>query len=313
MGSLLPSAALDKDLNSQLSFVAKHAVGPVEGVFGPASVTWRVSREAAIFLGAGRALLLQLAHPFVSAAIAEHSTALADPIGRFHRTFSLVFSLVFGNLEQAFSAAHRFHERHASINGVLADDAGRFAKGSAYSALDDAARLWVYATLTETALLAYELVQPPLPASECERYYQESKLLAALYGLPPDALPPDWAAFTAYCQAMHNSDSLAVTPAARAMADHFLKRVSGLPVPSWVRALTAHLLPPRLQSEFHLAECDAERAIRIIRGLYRFLPDRLRYVGPYHEAMARLAGKPKPDLLIRWSNRFWLGQPVMPK
>src|SRR3712207_7704222 len=41
-----------------------------------------------LFLGAGRALLLQLAHPWVAAGISQHSTTLADPIGRFHRTFT---------------------------------------------------------------------------------------------------------------------------------------------------------------------------------------------------------------------------------
>ena len=60
------------DLSSALDIVRAEAAGPVEGIFGPASVTWRIDREAVLFLGAGRALLLQLAHPWVAAAIAEH-------------------------------------------------------------------------------------------------------------------------------------------------------------------------------------------------------------------------------------------------
>ena len=40
------------------------------GLFGPHSALWRVNREAALFLGSGRALLLQLAHPWVGTAIA---------------------------------------------------------------------------------------------------------------------------------------------------------------------------------------------------------------------------------------------------
>ena len=63
----------DDDLECQLRMVRAAAAGPVAGVFGPHSLTWRIDREAVIFLGAGRALLLQLAHPWVSAAIAEHS------------------------------------------------------------------------------------------------------------------------------------------------------------------------------------------------------------------------------------------------
>jgi uncharacterized protein (DUF2236 family) len=101
-----------EDLEEQLATVRALAPRGAEGVFGPASVTWQIDREAAIFLGAGRALLLQLAHPWVAAAIFEHSRTFTDPIGRFHRTFEVVFSLVFGALDQAFAAARRLHRRH---------------------------------------------------------------------------------------------------------------------------------------------------------------------------------------------------------
>jgi uncharacterized protein (DUF2236 family) len=72
-------------------------------------VTWRIDREAAIFLGAGRALLLQLAHPWIAAAIDPHSRTFADPIGRFHRTFGVVFTMVFGDLDESLSAARQLH------------------------------------------------------------------------------------------------------------------------------------------------------------------------------------------------------------
>ena len=67
-----------------------------------------------------RALLLQLAHPWVAAAIAQHSRALADPIGRFHRTFNITFTLVFGTLDEALRAA-----RHLRRQGMM-HDAGLF-------------------------------------------------------------------------------------------------------------------------------------------------------------------------------------------
>jgi uncharacterized protein (DUF2236 family) len=104
------------------------------GVFGPRSLTWQIDRESAIFLGAGRALLLQLAHPWVAAAIQKHSNVLADPIGRFHRTFSTVFAMVFGTLEQSISAARRLHCRHATVMGQLPWTAGPFPAGSTYCA-----------------------------------------------------------------------------------------------------------------------------------------------------------------------------------
>jgi hypothetical protein len=48
----------DEDLECQLRMLRAAAAGPVAGVFGPHSLTWRTDREAVIFLGAGRALLL---------------------------------------------------------------------------------------------------------------------------------------------------------------------------------------------------------------------------------------------------------------
>src|SRR4051794_33260301 len=106
-------------LEQSLELVRSHGAGSDAGVFGPHSQIWSIDREAAAFLGAGRALLMQLAHPWVATAIAQHSTALGDPIGRFHRTFQIVFTLVFGSLDQALSVSRRLHLRHAAVSGSL--------------------------------------------------------------------------------------------------------------------------------------------------------------------------------------------------
>jgi uncharacterized protein (DUF2236 family) len=110
----MPLLLSEDDFESGLDTVREAAAGPIKGIFGPDSLTWRVDREAAVFLGAGRALLLQLAHPWVAAAISEHSRTFADPIGRFHQTFNTVFTMVFGTLDQALAAARRLHRRHAA-------------------------------------------------------------------------------------------------------------------------------------------------------------------------------------------------------
>jgi hypothetical protein len=106
-------------LERELQRVRAAAAGDAQGVFGPRSPTWQIDRESAIFFGAGRALLLQLAHPWVAAAIGQHSNAFADPVGRFHRTFSTVFAMVFGTLDQSMNAARCLHRRHATVTGRL--------------------------------------------------------------------------------------------------------------------------------------------------------------------------------------------------
>src|SRR5271163_2396956 len=89
------------------------------GFFGPGSVTWRVNCESAVFLGAGRAALLQLAHPWVAVALAHHSTLLNDAIGRFHSTFRVIYTMLFGTRAQALEASKRLYQLHTGIRGEL--------------------------------------------------------------------------------------------------------------------------------------------------------------------------------------------------
>jgi uncharacterized protein (DUF2236 family) len=307
----------ENDLEAALDFVRARAAGPVEGIFGPTSLTWQIDREAVIFLGAGRALLLQLAHPWVAAAIAQHSRTFADPIGRFHRTFELVFTMVFGSLDQALGAARRLHRRHVMIAGLLPEAIGPFDKGSPYRANEVSALRWVHATLVETALMAHDLILPALTVDERERYWAESRLFGALFGLLPADLPVDWASFTAYNEAMVQSDILSVSSAARDVAGQIFSGGSmWLRPPRWYRALSLQMLPERLRLGFGFPFDDqerkaADRALAWMRRVYPTLPTRLCAVGPYQEAQARLQGKPQLDWVTRWLNRVWIGRPLM--
>ncbi|QPF89827.1 oxygenase MpaB family protein [Bradyrhizobium commune] len=307
----------ESDLESALDLVRAGAAGPVAGVFGPDSLTWRIDREAIIFLGAGRALLLQLAHPWVAAAIAEHSTTFADPIGRFRRTFDIVFAMVFGSLDRALLASRQLHRRHTMIVGAMPDTVGPFAAGSRYCANDIPSLRWVHATLVESALVAHDLVLPQLAADERQRYWTESRLFGALFGLTGDDLAADWTDFAAYTAAMAQSDTLTVSPAAREIATQiFAGARPWLRPPRWYRALTASLLPEQLRAGFGL-ELDtrdmsaADNALRWIRRVYPKLPNRLRYASPYQEAQARLRGELQPDWMTRGLNRLWIGRPQM--
>lgn len=172
------------DLEALLVDLGKSRTANHAGVFGPDSISWRINRESALFLAAGRAALLQLAHPWVAAAIAQHSKTLNDPVERFHETFRVIFTMVFGSLDQAFAAARGLHRLHQSIRGTLSEGAGRFAEDTPYEANEISALRWVYATLVDSALLAYELVLPPLSSAEREQYCAESLRMAALFGLP---------------------------------------------------------------------------------------------------------------------------------
>ena len=203
------------DSESVLSALERAAPDRRAGFFGPRSMTWRINRESALFLGAGRAALLQLAHPWVATAIEQHSSVMSRPIARFHNTFRIVYTMIFGTVDQALAAARSLYAVHTRIRGEMTEDIAAYRHGSHYEANEIAALRWVYATLIETAVLAYEFVQPPLTPDELATYYGETLTLAAMFGLPAAALPEDWPAFLAYCREMEQSDALGVSDNAR--------------------------------------------------------------------------------------------------
>jgi uncharacterized protein (DUF2236 family) len=284
------------------------------GFFGPGSITWRVNRESAVFLGAGRAALLQLAHPWVAIALAHHSTLLNDAVGRFHSTFRVIYTMLFGTRAQAVEASKRLYQRHTSIRGELPHAIGTHVQGEHYEANEVAALRWVYATLVESAILAYEFVLPSLSAGEREQYYLESKRMAALFGIRGEDLPRDWGAFTRYTAEMFDSPQLGVDANALALGRSVLSGAgTWLHPPHWYLSVTAFWMPPRLRMGFALPFCAREqqavdRAARWLPRLYPKVPEMLRFVGPFHEAEARLSGR-SPSMLTRKNNLFWMGEP----
>jgi len=296
--------------------IAERTTDPGAGIFGPSSVSWKINRESALFLGAGRAALMQLAHPWVAAALDHHSSLRSDPLARFHNTFRIVFTMIFGTLEQALAASRYVYHLHTRVQGEMPETVAAYQKGSRYQANEINALVWVYATLIESAVLTYESVLQPLTSNEREAYYAESKSLAALFGIPPTALPADWNAFEAYMREMTASEMLGVNALSREMAQRILHgENTWVPVPAWYRALTIGSLPARFRSEFALAFGSRETAMATrarlwLPRIYRRLPNALRFVGPYQEATRRLFGR-RINAITRLSNRFWMGQPRM--
>lgn len=308
------------DLKHWLETAKREGADRRAGLFGPDSMMWHIGRESIVFLGAGRAALLQLAHPWVANAIDQHSATRNDPLGRFQRTFTNVFAMVFGSMDQVEKAAIGVHNRHTSISGEIAEDSGAFGPGSYYQANEAHAMLWVHATLWDTQMQVYELFFPPLTAAEKESYYQETKRFAYLFGIPDELLPADWPAFQAYMETMFDSDVLTVSSVGRTMGDMVfdfdMPLVKSAPL-QWLRTMTAEMMPERLAREFGLPEASParrrtwERSIKWLRRLYPLLPRQFRYVPPYQEACRRLAGKHHAGHVTRALNRLWVGSPEL--
>jgi uncharacterized protein (DUF2236 family) len=293
-------------IDRRLEEVEASVADPRCGLFGPDSMTWRISRESIVFLGAGRAALLQLAHPYVAHAVEQHSATRADPVGRFNRTFLHVYGMIFGDLASAIGAARRVRGVHDRIHGPVDEDVGRYARGHRYTAHDEQALLWVFATLIESSVICYELGIAPLSPAEKDTYYQESKLFGALFGISDEALPADWPAFKRYCEEMASGDALAVGRPALETARFLLAAPPGVlgPFKRVYAALTTGLLPPRIRAGYELPFGPAEQAtyrrtLRAVERAWPLLPGRARFLPEYIEARRRIAGRPRPDRLGR--------------
>ena len=252
---------------------ARSAVDPAESLFGPASVTWRVNREAVILLGGGRALLLQVAHPLVAAGVAAHSHFRQRPLERLWRTLDLMLTLVFADAARAIGAVREIEHVHARVRGVLDAGVGPFARGTSYDASEPRLLFWVYATLVDTALVAYERFVGPLTAGERAAYYEESKMGARLFGIPEPLIPPTLVRFEEYMDGMIHGEVLAVGATARDIAASILRPPVPLALTPAFRAggfFAVGLLPPALRERFGFAwSAGQERALRAIAAAAR--------------------------------------------
>ena len=278
---------------------------PYAGLYGPDTVAWTVMRESIVYLGAGRAALLQLSHPYVAHAIAQHSHTREDPIGRFNRTFQLVHAMVFGDRAHVAEAARRVRAIHDGVHGLIDEDVGRFHEGHRYTAHEAGALVWVFATLMETAVRCYEIGHGPLAPADKEALYAETKRFGALFGIGAE-LPPSWAAFERYWEDALRSDTIVVGRAAQEIGGFLLEgyRASAQPVMRWYRVMTAGLMPEPLRAPWGLTYGRTERAVfeasqRAIGATWPHLPERVRFVPAYVEARRRLAGLTRPDRVGR--------------
>jgi uncharacterized protein (DUF2236 family) len=283
-----------RDLESALHELAAEIADPLGGIHGPDSLGWRFGRDLINFIGAGRATLLQLAHPPVARAVESHSRALVDARGRFQRTFATVFAMTFGTLDDATRAARRLHNIHTRITGEHVESLGRYPAGSGYAANDSASLIWVYATLTESVIAVRRYLGRPLPEAIAERYYRESQRFAALFGLRPPQIPASHRELQAYMASALDDGTLAVGEAARSIAAALLEAPSPAlePIAYAYRALTASLLPGDLAAAFDLPRGRRARVAgrALARALdlgIRAMPRPLRYVPGYLDAEAR--------------------------
>ncbi len=237
-----------------------------DGLYSPEDMLWRVNRELLIGPAGPRALLLELAHPKVAQGVAEHSHFRTRPLRRLTNTVRMMQLLSFGTMHAARLAARHTYECHRPVHG------------EGYDANDPELRLWVFATLIDSILAAHDVFVRPLTEADKAAYYDDSKRMAGLLGVPPHLMPPGYSDLTEYVHTMISNGTVQVSPAAReVVAALFSQPLWGRPT----RVATffgVGLLPGGLREEFGFRWTDThQRRFHDLAALSRrmraFLPE----------------------------------------
>ena len=145
------------------------------------SVSWRVfANPVAMLVGGITAVLLELAEPRVRTGVWEHTTFREHPLPRLRRTGYAAMMTAFGARSRAEAMIRRINDAHARIGGHT-------PAGTPYRAADVELLTWVHATATFGFLRAYTTCVHELGSAERDRFYDENRSSAHLYGV---AAPP---------------------------------------------------------------------------------------------------------------------------
>ncbi|HEX3542561.1 MAG TPA: oxygenase MpaB family protein [Acidimicrobiales bacterium] len=234
--------------------------------FHQASALRRVAGEPIVNLLYPRALTMEVAHPSVAAAVAEHSHFQQRPLSRLWATSDAAMRLVFGQGAEPMEAAQHIYRIHDRINGT--------SGGVAYTAHDASLLLWVWATLVDTFEVAFTRWVRPYRPGEAEEFYQDMARFARFFGIPDRLVPADRDAFAAYLDGVLAGDLLGSTATSARMVREVLwfeRWYLPQPVGSALRILAVGTLDDRLADRLDVAldAGDHRRFDRLDRGLRR--------------------------------------------
>ncbi len=165
--------------------------------------------EQALLLGAGSAVMYQLAMKGVGLGVAEHSTTLTRPLDRLRTTLTYVFIMSFGSDAERAALVRMVNKAHVPIRSE-----GR------YNAFDPDLQLWVAVTLAENAWI-YERIFGEFDDATRERLYREGQIFGNALQVKPDMWPADVAAYEAYWEETI-AHRLEADPAIQAYAQRLL-------------------------------------------------------------------------------------------
>ncbi len=199
-----------------------NAQGADYGLFGPASVTWRLMTEPVMWVAGTRALYLQALHPRVMQGTWQNSAFArsGEAWGRFVRTIEFVETRTYGTLPEVERAGRRLRRIHAMLTGV--DDEGRLFRLDEPDLL-----LWVHCAEVSSLAEIARRCGMGVRQDELDAFVAEQRRSAAVVGLDPALAPGSMGELEAYYQRLR-PELRACAEARRALRLSFTPR---LPLP----------------------------------------------------------------------------------
>jgi uncharacterized protein (DUF2236 family) len=272
--------------------------------FGPGSVLWDGMGDVRLMFLLGGALVMQVMHPAIGAAVGEHSVYRTDPWGRLTRSLTSLLTWVYGGPD-AIEEGLRLREIHRDIKGV--DSQGR-----KYHALSAEPYAWVHLTAFERSVTMARYFGDPLTPAGERLIYDEIVHLGRILRVPERMFPPTVDDYWRYFDDMVENtlenhptahDVLRVTrtvgaPPAIPPALARAWRPFGLASGRLNHFVTVGTLPAAVRTKLGLTwTATDEHRLRRLAGLIRTtvprLPERLRYLPIAYNAR-RAARHPTP-------------------
>lgn len=167
-----------------------------DGLFGPDSVTWRISAMPQLGLAAHGAATLQMLHPMVMHMIDQASAFRTNPASRAELTALYGRTLTYGDTAAANRAAEvlaKIHHRVTATDPV---------SGRTYHADEPDLLLWVHNTLQWMVLRVSDSYGPALSDADKSTYLNEQVIAARLTGCTVDDVPTSEKDLNAYIDGM---------------------------------------------------------------------------------------------------------------
>lgn len=167
-----------------------------DGLFGPDSITWKLTTAPAASVAITTAVLVQMLHPRVMWMINQASSFWQYPERRGQLTAQYGLTVGYGDTataEHAGATLRTIHEHRTAIDPIT---------GETYRASEPDLLLWVHCTIPWAILRGLRRWGPQLTPAEQDRYVAEQRTFARLVGIDPDKAPGSVAELDAYMESM---------------------------------------------------------------------------------------------------------------